>query len=377
MRTYLIALFFLLTTAAVAQEDFAFAPNRFYSDAIVPVLSSAASFVRAEFAGFNLLSLIAEGKATKKLLGYSKKGKPIAVYYFPGISSRKALVIGGVHGSELSAVEVAKEVINNLSKGEKPYYSVMVIPMLFPDNATTAETCKGDRVNKNAGRYTTDYAIDPNRQMPSLGKPFSLSNPLDAYGREIEKENRLLLQLIQAFAPDRIINLHAIKDAQRAGVYADPRTDCEGRALGFSSDSSLALLMAAYIEENGGASPGNNVRTSPTALYYLDPKPTAAGQLQPRNLSGMNPQGKISGVSLGGWASTAVCDDATNYSRPAMRLFTMEFPGYKKPSEYCLQKDREWFSKEVELYAGSICKYFLQNYFTEEATSDENSLAQK
>ena len=64
---------------------------------------------------------------------------------------------------------------------------------------------------------------------------------LDAHGRLIEKENALLLQLIQSFAPERIVNIHAIKDSTKAGIFADPRTDCDGRALGFASDSTLAV----------------------------------------------------------------------------------------------------------------------------------------
>ena len=188
----------------------------------------------------------------------------------------------------------------------------------------------------------------------------------DAYGREIENENGLLLQLIQAYGPDRIASIHAIRDQSKAGVYADPRTDCEGRALGYSSDSVLAVIMAKYIDGNGGNAFGNKVKTSPSPLYYLDPKPALAGQIQQRNLTGMNLMGRIDGVSLGSWASTAVCDEANNYQRDAIRLLTIEFPGYKKPAEYIQQREREWYEKQVELYSGAIYNYFLQPYCVEE-----------
>ena len=49
-----------------------------------------------------------------------------------------------------------------------------------------------------------------------------------------------------------------------------------------------------------------------------------------------------------------------------MRIVTIEFPGYKKPSEYRLQDDREWYEKQVALYAVSISNYFLQNFCVEE-----------
>ncbi|HEY0041666.1 MAG TPA: hypothetical protein VGB71_13435, partial [Flavisolibacter sp.] len=182
------------------------------------------------------------------------------------------------------------------------------------------------------------------------------------------------LQLIQAFAPERIVNLHAIKDYGKAGVYADPRTDCNGRALGFSSDSSLAVLMAKYIDDKGGNVAGNKIKTSPTALYYLDPKPAGVGEKQERNLVGANLKGKINGISLGSWASTAVCDEANNYYRPAMRILTIEFPGYKMSAEYKFQDDRKWYTDMVNLYASSIHKYFLQAYYVEENTPKEEGL---
>jgi hypothetical protein len=380
MRKFLTAIAMSACLGVFAQDqDLAFLHmSKFYNDSVYhPSLAGlpSAAIVKTDFAHFNLSSILYEKKAVKKTLGYTKKNKPIEVYYFPGTSRKKALVIGGVHGSELSSVEVAKNLVSQLSKGAKPYYSVIIIPSLFPDNAATAETCKRDRVINNVGRYSYEEAIDPNRQLPSLGTPFYIDEAKDAYGRKIEKENQLLLQLIQAYVPERIINLHAIKDYGKAGIYADPRTDCEGRALGYSSDSTLAVLMAKYIDAKGGNVAGNKIKTSPTALYYLDPKPAPVGEKQERNLTGANLKGKISGVSLGSWASTAVCDEANNYSRPAMRILTMEFPGYKKSSEYKFEDDKRWYSGLMTLYASSIYNYFLQEYCVEENDAEEKSLA--
>lgn len=371
MRKFLTAIIMFFGLRAAAQEqDLAFLyASKFSNDSIyhTPVVRKAsAAIVSPDFADFNLHTIISDGKPVKKILGYSKKKKPIEAFYFPGTSSKKALVIGGVHGSELSSVEIAKRLIARLSKGEKSFYSVIIIPSLFPDNAAVAEACKYDRIAHNVGRYSHEEAIDPNRQLPLLGQPFYLNKPLDAYGREIEQENQLLLQLIQAYEPDRIVNLHAIKDYGRAGIYADPRTDCQGRALGYASDSTLAVMMAKHIDAKGGNAYGNKVKTSPTALYYLDPRPAATGAVQQRNLVGANMKGKINGVSLGGWASTAVCDDANNYERKAARILTVEFPGYKKPSEYKFAEDRKWYNDLVSLYAASIHVYFLGEFCVEE-----------
>ncbi len=310
--------------------------------------------------------LLTATRATKGALGYSQKGRVIEAWYFPGISSKKALVIGGVHGSELSSIEVAQDLIKRL-QNEKPYYSVIVIPCLFPDNA---EAARADRAGigsvHNTGRYSHHEAVDPNRQMPSLGKGFDASLPLDHLGRTIEQENQLLLDVITQFRPDRIANIHAIRDVAHAGIYADPRTDSKGIALGFSSDSGLAISMASHVAANGGYVPGNNVDKNPTALYYKDPVPAAEGHLQKRNTAGSQlPSNRGQGVSLGSWASTAIENGEDINKRPAMRIITIEFPGYKAPAHYSSDKQQQFCSRQVSVYAASILEVFLGEHYVE------------
>lgn len=300
--------------------------------------------------------------------GFSKQGRPIEAFYFPGKSNKRAMVIGGVHGSELSAIEVARTLVVQLTE-EEIYYSVIVIPCLFPDNAHTANQQQariGDMAN--IGRYSYGEAADPNRQMPALGKPFDKNNPFDYAGRPIEKENQLLLQLIQEFRPQRVINVHAIRTVERAGVYADPRTDDKGRAFEFKSDSSLAIDMAYYIKAHNGHAPGNNLDTKPTALYYCDPAVAKPGLKQNRNLHGSKlPGNRGFGVSLGSWAATAVNvpENETN-SRPAIRLFTMEFPGNKRPADYTGFQSQFICMEGINAYAASIARIFLAENYVEE-----------
>jgi len=305
--------------------------------------------------------------ATKGTLGFSQKGRMITAWYFPGTSDQKALVIGGMHGSELSSIAVGEELIRQLQHTQ-PYYSVIIIPCLFPDNAEAARNQRA-RIGSvhNTGRYSHPAAADPNRQMPSLGKAFDPELPLDHMGRTIEQENQLLLTLIAQFRPNRIANIHAIRDAAHAGIYADPRTNSKGIALGFATDSSLAVDMAMHIAMQGGMVPGNRVHTKPTALYYKDPEAAVAGQLQKRNTCGSKlPLNRGQGISLGGWASTSV-EDTTNSAsnRPAMRLITIEFPGYKAPADYTDEAQQLHYAKQVDLYAAAIVHIFLGQHYPE------------
>jgi hypothetical protein len=300
-------------------------------------------------------------KANKAVLGYTNAGRTVEAYYFPGSSDKKALVVGGMHGSELSSIEIATQLIEVLSADERSYYNVIVIPSLFPDNA--AKAMQIAKSKDNIGRYTTEESVDPNRQMPQPGKAFSQDLPFDVYGRIIEKENQFLLQLIQDYLPSRIVNLHAIKDITKAGIYADPRTDCDGYALGFSTDSSLAVSMATLIENGGGKVPGNNLQQAPTALYYHDPEIVSVGFFQKRNFLGSSmPNSRGYGASLGGWASTAVCDEAGQ--RNASRLITVEFPGYQPSSAY-EGEDKTACMLNIKLYVHAVRKIFLEENFAE------------
>ncbi len=311
--------------------------------------------------------------AYRGVLGTTKQGRNIEAYYFPGSSDKRAIVIGGMHGSELSSIEIARVLISELqsrsqSGGKRPYYNVIIIPTLFPDNAEKAkENPEQIGSTTNLGRYSSSNSVDPNRQMPSLGKSFNTKNPVDDLGRAIEQENQVLLQLIEKYRPQRIINIHAIRDKDRAGIFADPRTSANGIALDYRSDSSLAILMALYIHLSGGEVKGNNLSKKPTSLYHNDPKISAPGTLQPRNLSGSSlPGHRGHGVSLGGWATTAVKDaDHPQLNRSAIRLFTMEFPGYKRSIDYSNRITQEQTRKNIQLYASSILEVFLEKYEVE------------
>lgn len=347
-----------ITNAQSLQDEFALS----FADRDLPaaLFATATETVLAKTPATDLEVSLKRKQKTKIVLGYTKQERPVEVYYFPGSSNKRALVIGGMHGSELSSIEIARNLIGLLSRGMKTYYDVLIIPSLFPDNAVAARSGTSARKSPNFGRYTSGNSVDPNRQMPPLGKEFDEAAPVDFNGRIIERENQYLLQLIKEYKPSRIVNLHAIRDISKAGIYADPRTDCSGLALGFETDSTLAVTMSQYICGNGGDVPGNHLQTAPTALYFNDPVIAATGTLQKRNLHGsLLPNNRGAGVSLGGWATSAVCEKDTTIVRDAMRLITVEFPGYKPSSAYSDKFQKEQCLLNIQLYSGAIAGVFL------------------
>ncbi len=340
-----------------------------YLTAVVIAVSfccASTAYANDSLSSFNnyKIAFIEKALAHKTTLGVSKNGKAIEGFYFPGKSGKKALVIAGVHGSELSGIEVARQLVNELIRDTAREFSTLVIPCLFVDNALMAVAAPAQIGSvKNLGRYTTSGAVDPNRQMPSPGKAYDPATGIDHLHRSIEKENALLLQIIAAFKPERIVSIHAIRDTSRAGIYADPRTDAKGYALGFGTDSALAIRMASYVSTSGGTAPGNLLPQKPNAKYPSDPSIVNAGEKQPRAACGSLLPGNVGcGISLGTWATTAVADnDDPANNRDAITLITMEFPGSKRTVDYDATSEIEACKKNVHAYAGCIKEVFLKN----------------
>lgn len=297
------------------------------------------------------------------VLAYTTQQRPVQAHFFPGTSNEYALVIGGMHGSELSSIEVAKAVIDSLSVSEKSYYNVVVIPALFPDNAALAARYPAEiGSTKNIGRYTSEHSADPNRQMPPLGTPFLQARPIDFAGRTIELENQALLHLICNLRPERIASIHAIRNTALAGIFADPRTDGFGFAQGFDADSMLAVQMARHIEQQGGSAPGNKLYETPSALYHSDPPVAPKGMLQKRTIQGgLSGHQRGFGISFGSWASTSERSYTDNdVRRPAAKVLTVEFPGSKRVMDYADDADRMQCRKNVQAYASAILSVMLQ-----------------
>lgn len=205
------------------------------------------------------------------------------IFAFGGTNphSEVAFVIAGVHGSELSGIEVARWLVAKLTdqaeKGIKPYYHTIVIPELYPDSAKlarmknrnpkgwlqdlqTKDPVLSEKAQYNANNVNWDigreviqkvngvlYTVYPNRQFPPPGQPLSFleqhKGPTDASGRQAVKathedqhnskneksinapilpETRQLLTFIELFKPARIASIHGkhLPRIKRKGIDA-------------------------------------------------------------------------------------------------------------------------------------------------------------
>ncbi|HEY3495290.1 MAG TPA: DUF4157 domain-containing protein [Polyangiaceae bacterium] len=288
-----------------------------------------------------------------------EKKYSVRAFFFPGRTDQRALVISGVHGSELSAIELAEQLIEDLKKSPPPLFSVIVVPTLFPESREAAEAQpKEIGSGKDIGRNLPS-GLDPQRNQPKTGTDFDPAAAKDASGRDIVPENRALLALIDRFKPTRIASLHAAKSY--AGVFADPRTtkpaDPEksprGEALGFAPDEALALRMARTAQAGGANVKSNRLGKTPTAVYPLDPAPVAAGKPQPR-ASEQKPGVKHqAGVSLGEYASTATP------TRAAMTMITVEVATARRIQDMPEGKAQEQRRLEIAAHSQALREIFL------------------
>ena len=149
----------------------------------------------------------------------SAKPQPIEARFFKGSTDRRALVIAGVHGSEKQGIEVANMLINDLkSSATLPVLTTIIVPSLFPDNALL----KGEEAREGL--------VPTNRNFPEPSEDLTTATakgrgkPIDAQSRAILPENRMLIELMERFHPERIISIHGTQAPGQAGVFYDKRT---------------------------------------------------------------------------------------------------------------------------------------------------------
>jgi hypothetical protein len=280
-------------------------------------------------------------------LGYSEGGAPVRLFRFPGraegASGDAALILGGVHGSERSGVEVAWRAIARLADGAVPPRTVYAVPCLFPDNHAVG---------------LREGSVPTNRNFPWPGESMARAGqrgleagrggtPLDSLGVPILPENRILLGLIGRIKPARLVSLHATVYPQRAGIFADPHglpalfdpedwaRLAEEAAARTMADIALATAMARHAAGLGAGVAGNRLDDEPTAVW-----------------GGERP----AGTSLGCWAPVPVSEGGAE-DRAAISLITVEVDGCAASREAADPAAR---AAELEAHADAVMAVFLQ-----------------
>jgi hypothetical protein len=161
----------------------------------------------------------------------------LEIHRFEGTDPDFVLVIGGLHTSEQSGIEVARWVAVKLAARKTPTrLGAIVIPEIFPQRAVAArtdefsKTSRGDWRDDDPGTrgFYKGYSkvsfkkqiIYPNRQFPPPGKPLSFlskgflkeadGSDLQDGGKQIplQPEIAYLIRIIEECKPVRIVSCH-------------------------------------------------------------------------------------------------------------------------------------------------------------------------
>ena len=260
------------------------------------------------------------------------KGKtPVEAYFFRGTTDRRALVIGGIHGTEPSGVEVVNDLLEDLRKPgtPPPYFSLIVVPVVFPEQL---------KAKRRPILGTND--LDPNRNFPAIGQSLAEAKDKkgdfrDAEGRVIAPENVILIDLIERFQPERIASVHGHSPPRKGrkdmpGIFADPRSgDAEKQA-----DAALSLKMATAAAAKGVRVPGNRLGAKDETSVY----PPDAYKM-------------TTGKSLGDYGPRPTS------ARPAANVITVEVFGDDATDEK--SKEGAARKKELESLASVLQDVFL------------------
>lgn len=131
-------------------------------------------------------------------IGYSVRNRAIAAHVF-GEGKKKVLMIGGIHGDELSGADLARLLVYSYkSKPANANLTVMIIPEANPDGliARTRVNSRGVDINRNFPSKSWQPDYEKPRYNPGL-------NPAS------EPETKILMKIIESFSPNLIITFHA------------------------------------------------------------------------------------------------------------------------------------------------------------------------
>jgi hypothetical protein len=343
-----------------------------------------------------------------------------------GISTQhKALIIAGVHGSELSGVEVVEKWLFELLSNTKPFFTVEIVPRVFEENCNNAALKMPKRKpgdDSNEFREVSDKTEKggenyPNRNFPAPGVSLAMAikfhapdPPKDCGNRKIMKENICLIDLINTFKPQRIASVHAHRfpAAPRPalpthygkkglpGFFADPVAKplygplpekpsicapkglpppVPSRYVEFTEDDVLALEMAKFVRKKQNEYEKEHVVIKKSKdMNFIFNDWVAGNWLDYRGILIDVPQTRYpedkqaakKGYSLGSWAPCKIDEDGGLENRPGIPVITVEVRHYEPTTlDYYKKEDRKEskMKREAELraYAEALLKVFLGN----------------
>jgi hypothetical protein len=308
---------------------------------------------------------------------------PIKCYFIQGRSSERALIIGGVHGSEQSGIEVVERLKASLeSATTSPYFTTILVPVLFPDNRAYEQWYRAShslsRTNSptiGGGRYTrirpgdgSEKLVEPNRNYPLPGQSLQTAqqmglripgnSELPLQGEYVIStllpETSYLIALIERFQPSRIASVHAHRRSRKKGdapgIYVDPRggfdqNSDQAHTSEGQSDDQLAQNMVAHA---------NRLRSSRS--YRGDDRNNPGGSV---HYSASHPLG----TSIGDWAPTAVDEGQRGVAdrpgdRPAITTITVEVQDYYPSAE----DSSGSMSQRIDVNKDALQKVFLEQH---------------
>jgi len=156
-------------------------------------------------------------------LGESVQGRRIAMTIF-GSGPRPVLVMGGIHGSEPTSVDVARGVLEALQQdpSRAGKNSVAVIAVANPDGYLVKS-----RFNARGVDLNRNFPANNWRKAPTSAKRSYGGQPLS------EPESQAIMNALDTLHPRLIISVHSIDDGKHCNNYDGPA-------------ESIATLMSTY-----------------------------------------------------------------------------------------------------------------------------------
>lgn len=163
-----------------------------------------------------------------EVAGYSVRGVPIVVHFFGDLRTtarprepvvpngapddERVLIFGGIHGNEENSADLARRLAAHLRENPEVWHGrrLVLVPVANPDGIA-----RGTRTNSRG--------VDLNRNFPATNWVSGDKGP--NFGGEKpggEPETRVLVELVETFAPDRIVSIHAITRGRECNNFDGP-----------------------------------------------------------------------------------------------------------------------------------------------------------